>query len=145
MAQKIPFFNMFADLLPPPDLKIRLGGAVITGAVIDQNSFLMELQITTRQLLTAEDIDILQKIIAATYGFSAVKIQAESPAGAFYAIQTLRQILKEETVPCLHIKDRPDFKYRGFYQDVTRGKIPTVATLKKLIDDMAYYKLSFLI
>ena len=30
MAQKIPFFNMFADLLPPPELKIRLGGTVIT-------------------------------------------------------------------------------------------------------------------
>ena len=77
MAQKIPFFNMFADLLPPPELKIRLGGAVITGAVIDQSSFVMELQITTRQLLTEEDIDVLQKIVAATYGFSAVKIQAE--------------------------------------------------------------------
>ena len=77
MAQKIPFFNMFADLLPPPELKIRLGGAVITGAVIDQTSFVMELQITTRQLLTAEDTEILQQIIAATYGFSAVKIQAE--------------------------------------------------------------------
>ncbi|MBE6961422.1 MAG: PolC-type DNA polymerase III [Ruminococcaceae bacterium] len=77
MAQKIPFFNMFADLLPPPELKIRLGGAVITGAVIDQSSFVMELQITTRQLLTAEDVEVLQRIIAATYGFSAVKIQAE--------------------------------------------------------------------
>ena len=77
MAQKIPFFNMFADLLPPPDLKIRLGGAVITGAVIDQSSFVMELQLTTRQLLTAEDIELLQQIVAATYGFSAVKIQAE--------------------------------------------------------------------
>ena len=77
MAQKIPFFNMFADLLPPPELKIRLGGAVITGAVIDQSSFVMELQITTRQLLTAEDIEALQKIIAATYGFSAVTLKAE--------------------------------------------------------------------
>ena len=74
----------------------------------------------------------------------AVKIQAESPAGAFYAIQTLRQILNEETVPCLHITDWPDFKYRGFYQDVTRGKIPSVATIKKLVDIMAYYKLNSL-
>ena len=50
----------------------------------------------------------------------------------------------EEQVPCLHIKDKPDFKYRGFYQDVTRGKIPTVDTIKKLIDTMAYYKLNSL-
>lgn len=74
----------------------------------------------------------------------SVHITAEGPAGAFYAIQTLRQIFKEERVPYLHIKDKPDFKYRGFYQDVTRGKIPTVETIKKLIDTMAYYKLNSL-
>ena len=75
---------------------------------------------------------------------ASIRIMAEGPAGAFYAIQTLRQIFKEERVPCLHIKDKPDFKYRGFYQDVTRGKIPTVETIKKLIDAMAYYKLNSL-
>lgn len=73
-----------------------------------------------------------------------IQIKAEGPAGAFYAIQTLRQIFKEDRVPCLHIKDQPDFKYRGFYHDVTRGKIPTVETIKKLIDAMAYYKLNSL-
>lgn len=73
-----------------------------------------------------------------------VQIKAQSPAGAFYAIQTLRQIFENGQIPCLHIKDEPDFAYRGFYQDVTRGKIPTVATLKSLIDTMAYYKLNSL-
>lgn len=75
---------------------------------------------------------------------NSIRISADSPAGAFYAIQTLRQIFKEEQVPCLQIKDKPDFSYRGFYQDVTRGKIPTVKTIKKLIDTMAYYKMNSL-
>lgn len=73
-----------------------------------------------------------------------ISIHAEGPAGAFYAIQTLRQILKHKVIPCLYIKDNPDFKYRGFYHDATRGKIPTVATIKALIDQMAYYKLNSL-
>jgi len=73
-----------------------------------------------------------------------IDITADSPAGAFYAIQTLRQIFSHDTVPCLYIKDEPDFKYRGFYHDVTRGKVPTTDTLKKLIDEMAYYKLNSL-
>ena len=77
-------------------------------------------------------------------GENGVHILAESTAGAFYAIQTLRQLFKEEKVPYLHIKDRPDFRYRGFYQDVTRGKIPTVETVKKLVDTMAYYKMNSL-
>lgn len=74
----------------------------------------------------------------------AVNIKAAGSAGAFYAIQTLRQIFKHEQVPCLYIKDKPDFSYRGFYHDVTRGKVPTVATVKKLVDMMAYYKLNSL-
>ncbi len=74
----------------------------------------------------------------------AIEVAADSPAGAFYAIQTLRQIFKNETVPCLHIADKPDFSYRGFYHDVTRGKVPTVGSVKELIDTMVYYKLNSL-
>lgn len=73
-----------------------------------------------------------------------ITIEADGPAGAFYAIQTLRQLFKEDQVPCLYIKDWPDYSHRGFYHDVTRGRIQTVETIKKLIDDMAYYKLNSL-
>lgn len=73
-----------------------------------------------------------------------IDIKADGPAGAFYAIQTLKQIFKEEKVPCLYIKDYPDFKYRGFYHDITRGKIPKLASIKSIIDNMAYYKLNSL-
>lgn len=73
-----------------------------------------------------------------------IKIQAVGVAGAFYAIQTLRQIFKQDEIPCLYIKDYPDFSYRGFYHDVTRGRVPTVDAIKKLIDHMVYYKLNSL-
>ncbi|MBO7740894.1 MAG: beta-N-acetylhexosaminidase [Clostridia bacterium] len=73
-----------------------------------------------------------------------ITISAESEQAAFYAIQTLRQIFEQESVPCLTIQDKPDFKYRGFYHDMTRGKVATVDTLKKLIDTMAYYKMNAL-
>lgn len=73
-----------------------------------------------------------------------ILIKAEGVRGAFYAIQTLRQLYCAENVPCCYIEDEPDFKYRGFYHDITRGKVPTVETLKRLIDDMAYYKLNSL-
>ena len=75
---------------------------------------------------------------------SEIQITAESPAGAFYAIQTLRQILKHDKVPCLHIQDAPDFPHRGFYHDVTRGKVPTLESVKELIDMMAAFKLNSL-
>ena len=36
-----------------------------------------------------------------------IRIKADGPAGAFYAIQTLRQIFKNSEIPCLYIKDFP--------------------------------------
>ena len=74
----------------------------------------------------------------------SIKISAKSEQGAFWGIQTLRQIFKNKNIPCLHIEDCPDFSYRGFYHDVTRGKVPTLDTLKKLVDEMAYYKMNSL-
>ncbi|MBR4864519.1 MAG: family 20 glycosylhydrolase [Oscillospiraceae bacterium] len=73
-----------------------------------------------------------------------ITLTAQTAAGAFWGIQTLRQLFCEESVPCVYIEDAPDFAHRGFYHDVTRGRIPTMETLKKLVDDMAYYKLNSL-
>ena len=73
-----------------------------------------------------------------------ITIDAAGAAGAFYALQTLRQIYAQGHIPCLTIMDQPDFSFRGFYHDITRGKISTVATIKELIDRMAYYKLNSL-
>ena len=63
----------------------------------------------------------------------AITIRSGSAAGAFYAIQTLRQLLSQPEVPCLYIEDEPDFPHRGFYQDVSRGKLPTVDTTIPLL------------
>lgn len=69
-----------------------------------------------------------------------ITIYASSYQGAFYAIQTLRQIIKNGYYEAEEIIDSPDFEARGFYFDITRGRIPTIETLKKLVDNLAYYK-----
>ena len=73
-----------------------------------------------------------------------IYLNAEGAAGAFYGIQTLRQLFTYNQIPCLYIEDQPDFSYRGFYHDITRGRVPTVQTVKHLIDQMAYYKMNSL-
>ena len=69
-----------------------------------------------------------------------ITIEASSTRGAFYAIQTIRQIVKNGFYDVEEIVDSPDFETRGFYFDITRGRIPTLDTLKKLVDELAYYK-----
>ncbi len=75
-----------------------------------------------------------------------IRIFGESAAGAFYALMSLKYIVAENAgvINCCEIVDSPDMKIRGFYQDTTRGRIPTVETLKKLIDTMAECKLNML-
>ena len=67
-----------------------------------------------------------------------------SEAGLFFAVQTLRQIIRVNAlkVPTCVIEDKPDYEERGFYHDVTRGKVAKVETLKKLIDELALYKIN---
>ncbi|MDE7461442.1 MAG: beta-N-acetylhexosaminidase [Paramuribaculum sp.] len=72
---------------------------------------------------------------------------ASRPAGFFYALQTLRQLLPfttqtaPATLPCLEIADAPRFGWRGFMLDEGRhifGK----DEVKKVLDMMAAYKMN---
>jgi len=73
-----------------------------------------------------------------------IEITAGADAGAYYAIQTLREMLAVHgrSLPCCRIEDWPDFPRRGAYHDISRGKIPTVATLKALVERLARWKIN---
>lgn len=73
-----------------------------------------------------------------------VHIIGGSSTGLFYGLQTLRQIIRQQrtSLNYMMIEDKPYFKHRGFYHDVTRGKVPTLETLKLLVDRLAYYKIN---
>ncbi len=73
-----------------------------------------------------------------------IKITAEGQSGAFYAVQTLRQIIKNGYSDADEIKDSPDYETRGFYFDITRGRVPKLETLKKLVDWLSYCKINML-
>ena len=65
-------------------------------------------------------------------------------AGIFWGVQTLRQIVRQcgAQWPGLMIDDAPKMETRGFFHDVTRGKVPTLQTLKDLADRLAFYKVN---
>lgn len=73
-----------------------------------------------------------------------ITVKGDGAAGAYYGAQTLRQIIHEygDTLPVCTVNDAPDFPERGFYHDVTRGRVPTLEMLKKTADDVAYYKMN---
>ena len=70
---------------------------------------------------------------------SGVKIEALTPMGLFYGLQTLRQLEENGKFPYIAITDQPKYPYRGIMIDCSRHFFP-IDVLKKQLDAMAYYK-----
>lgn len=77
-----------------------------------------------------------------------VLIEASDQRGLFYGVQTLRQLVVEESpgarsIPATEIMDSPRFHWRGLLIDVSRHFFAK-PTLLRIIDEMAAYKLNVL-
>ena len=84
-------------------------------------------------------------------------LSAPTPAGLFWGLQTVRQLLPPEVeqgvpsqvapvrwiIPAVEVEDAPRFRYRGILLDVARWYYPP-DFIKKLIDLLALYKLNTL-
>lgn len=69
--------------------------------------------------------------------------------GQYYAKLSLQQMVDYYksgdacTLPCMLITDYPALKYRGWMDDISRGPIPNMDFLKRVISTMAQYKMNF--
>jgi len=75
-----------------------------------------------------------------------ILLEGGDEAGIFYALQTFKQIVRyakdQGSLPLISIEDKPDFMRRGVLLDVSRNKVPTMATLKYLADLFASWKMN---
>ncbi|MBC7236992.1 MAG: family 20 glycosylhydrolase [Chloroflexi bacterium] len=71
---------------------------------------------------------------------------AASAVGLHYGVQTLRQVARTAGPiwPACRILDWPALRYRGLMLDVSRGKVPTLETLKLLVDRLSFCKANVL-
>jgi hexosaminidase len=78
-------------------------------------------------------------------GTEQIRITANTPAGVFYGVQSLLQLLpvspmnREVVVPGVSIKDYPRFQWRGIMLDVSRHFF-SKEYVKRYIDQLAHYK-----
>jgi hexosaminidase len=79
-----------------------------------------------------------------------VKLAANKPAGLFRGIQTIRQIVTNDTIsknpmvfkiPTGTITDYPEYQYRGMMLDVARHFF-SAEDVKQVIDYIAFYKMN---
>jgi len=88
-----------------------------------------------------------------TVSGTRITIRARRPAGVFYGVETLRQLLPPDifraarvdsvtwTVPAVEIEDQPRFQWRGAHLDVSRSFMPK-EFVKKYVDLLALHKLN---
>ena len=77
-----------------------------------------------------------------------VELSGITAAGLRHAVNTLLQLATKVpggiTIPRLRIEDWPSMAVRGFMEDVSRGKVPTLGTLKELASMLASWKINML-
>lgn len=73
-----------------------------------------------------------------------VFIEYRDVGGLRAGVATLRQLLREcgRHLPCLVIRDQPDFPRRGVMLDVSRGRVPNLQTLLGLAEHLADFKIN---
>lgn len=77
----------------------------------------------------------------------AIQVRANSPAGVFYGVQTLRKALPVMQtawveIPAGRVEDSPRFNYRGVHLDVARHFFPA-DSIKKYIDIIALHNVNY--
>ncbi len=79
-----------------------------------------------------------------TIGEERIGIVARDAAGLAYGFATLTQLVRRfgRRLPRLHIKDHPEFAHRGVMLDISRDKVPSMATLYGLVDMLAEWKVN---
>ncbi len=77
-------------------------------------------------------------------GPEGVELVAADDAGAFYGRATLAQLARihDGSLPVGRIADHPDLAVRGVMLDISRDKVPTTASLERLIDLLASLKVN---
>lgn len=79
-----------------------------------------------------------------TINRNGVRIEYREIGGLRAAGATLRQLLREygRRLPCLKIRDWPDFARRGVMLDISRGRVPKLETLLDLVERLADFKIN---
>ncbi len=79
-------------------------------------------------------------------GSNGVVVAGQTPAGVFYGLQTLKQLVRGDSanafIQGVHIVDWPAMRWRGVSDDISRGPVPTVDYIKRQLRTFAAFKLN---
>ena len=135
-------------LFAPDDARSREVAAFARAAIAGDSGVMLasragrggkRIELTLDPAIQGEEAYVLE--VAA----DGIRLSASHHSGLFWAVQTLRQLIRREggavSIPAMRIEDAPRFAYRGHMLDVGRHFMP-VEFIKKQIDLLSYYKIN---
>ena len=147
-----------------PNPALRLMGEDLSAFIASKSTFAPKVLPYSEVKSLENDIFLATNLADSTFGNEGYRIrrmdgqmfviQANSPRGVFYAIQSLKQLFPlgffqnqdkqdEWELPATTINDKPRFAYRGMHLDVGRHFFP-VSFVKQYIDLLAMYKYNYM-
>ena len=130
--------NAEINVVPRPAKVVEKEGSCLVAAKGGAANFAGKVKFSTDASIPKEGYRLV-----VTKG--GIAVASSDKAGAFYAVQTLKQLARPQgagfAVPCVEIDDAPRYPWRGMHLDDSRhffGK----ETVKALIDQMARFKLN---
>ena len=72
------------------------------------------------------------------------RVEGADDEALLNGVMTLRQwgLRNGAALPSVDIRDAPDLAHRGYYMDCSRGRVPTLDTLKQMADQLCRYKIN---
>jgi len=120
-------------LLPVPVRCERSGGEIDSAGL------------AVREVIAPAEVreagDEAYRLVVDTTG---ARMAARTATGLRWGRATLDQLRRHPRIPCLVIDDAPRFAHRGVMLDISRDRVPTMATLFELIDRLASWKMNHL-
>lgn len=96
------------------------------------------------EIVLREDGSLSLEQYALSVTAQGVEIRGGGDQALCHGVQTLRQWVQRHgaRLPALQVEDEPEYPNRGYYLDVSRGRVPTLATLKEYADLLCRYKIN---
>ena len=134
------------------DIKLTAGVTLKSGRGSSRDTILIGLLSlpSIQTALTSSNVTLPPSINEEGYALSVSKdrvvVGGVSPAGVFYGLQTLKQLVRGEGADAyiqgVRIVDWPAMRWRGVSDDISRGPVPTVDYVKRQLRTFAAFKLN---
>lgn len=128
--------------------ELNHAGDYLSKEIMRYHDLLLQVHDTeTRGIHLGVDSTLAREAYTLDIRSEGIEIQGGSPAGVFYGVVSLLQLVREQAdsgdirLDCWHIEDAPRYAWRGLMLDVSRHFI-SKGKICELLDWMAFYKLN---